>query len=102
MSLQEDVFQTKGCVIDVLLYLKQVELSLNWDYDWHSRTTKVGISEKRRRYSRVIMLYKALKNAFTIHTNDLVPPIRHIREHHSLAFQTLFANTDIYKRSFFP
>ena len=35
-------------------------------------------------------------------TNDLVPPIRHVRNHHSLAFQTPFANTDIYKCSFFP
>ena len=47
MSLQEDVLQKKGCVIDVPLYLKRVELSLNWDFDWHSRTTKVGISEKK-------------------------------------------------------
>ena len=33
----------------------------------------------------------------------LSPQIRHVRKHHSLAFQTLFANdTDIYKSSFFP
>ena len=32
----------------------------------------------------------------------LSPPIRHVRKHHSLAFQTPFANTDIYKSSFFP
>ena len=83
-----------------VLYLKWIELSLNWDYDWHSRTTKVGISEKRRRDRRPIMLYKDLIGAFTIHTNDLVPPIRHVRKHHFLAFQTPFANTDIYKRSF--
>ena len=52
------------------------------------RTTKVGISEKRRRDSRIIMLYKGLKGAASIPTNDLVPPIRHVRNHHSLAFQT--------------
>ena len=74
----------------------------NWAYDWHSRTTNVGISEKRRRDSRIIMLYKGLKGAASIPTNDLVPPIRHVRNHHSLAFQTHFANTDIYKCSFFP
>ena len=28
-------------------------------------------------------------------------PIRHVRKYQSLAFQTPFANTDIYKRSFF-
>ena len=27
--------------------------------------------------------------------------IRHVRKHHSLAFQTPVANTDIYKSSFF-
>ena len=43
------------------------------------------------------MLYKGLKGAASILTNDIVPPIRQVRNHHSLAFQTLFANTDIYK-----
>ena len=42
------------------------------------------------------------EGAASIHTNDLVPPIRHVRNHHSFAFQTPFANTDIYKSSFFP
>ena len=58
--------------------------------------------KKRRRDSRIIMLYKGLKGAASIPTNDLVPPIRHVRNHHSLAFQTPFANTDIYKCSFLP
>ena len=58
--------------------------------------------KKRRRESRIIMLYKGLKGAASIPTNDLVPPIRHVRNHHSLAFQTPFANTDTYKCSFFP
>ena len=48
------------------------------------------------------MLHKGLKGAASIPTNDLVPSIRHARKHHSLAFQTPFANTDIYKSSFFP
>ena len=58
--------------------------------------------KKRRRDSRIIMLYKGLKGAASVPTNDLVPPIRHVRNHHSLAFQTPFANTDIYKCNFFP
>ena len=58
--------------------------------------------KKRRRDSRIIMLYKGLNGAASIPTNDLVPQIRHVRNHHSLAFQTPFANTDIYKCSFFP
>ena len=48
------------------------------------------------------MLYKAQKGAASIPTNDLVPPVRQVRNHHSLAFQIPFANTDIYKCSFFP
>ena len=48
------------------------------------------------------MLYKGLKDAASIPTNDHVPPIRHTRNHHSLAFQSLLARTDIYKSSFFP
>ena len=48
------------------------------------------------------MLYKGLKGAVSIPTNGLVPPIRHARKHHSLAFQTPFVNIDIYKSSFFP
>ena len=46
------------------------------------------------------MLYKGLKGAASISTDDLAP-IRHVRKHHSLAFQTPIANTDIYKSSFF-
>ena len=42
------------------------------------------------------MLYKSLKGAASI------PTTRHVRNHHSLAFQTPSANTDIYKCSFFP
>ena len=57
--------------------------------------------KKRRRDSRIIMLYKGLKGAASIPTNGLVPPIRHVRKHRSLAFQIPFANTDIYKCSFF-
>ena len=48
------------------------------------------------------MLYKGLKGSASIPTNDLVPPIRHVRNHHSLAFQTPFANAVMYKSSFFP
>ena len=58
--------------------------------------------KKRRKVSRLIMLYKGLKCAVSIPTNDLVPPIRCTRNHHSLAFQIPMAGTDIYKSSFFP
>ena len=43
--------------------------------------------KKRRKDSRLIMLYKGLKGAASIPTNDLVFPIRPTRNHYSLAFQ---------------
>ena len=54
--------------------------------------------KKRREDSRLIMLYKGLNGATGIPTDDLVPPNRRTRNHHSLAFQTPLAGTDIYKR----
>ena len=53
--------------------------------------------KKRRKDRRLIMLYKGLKGAASIPTNDLVPPIRRTRNHHSLAFRIPMAGTDIYK-----
>ena len=58
--------------------------------------------KKRRKDSRLIMFYKGLKGAASIPTHDRVPPIRHTRNHHSLAFQIQMAGTDIHKASFFP
>ena len=57
---------------------------------------------KRRKDSRLIMLNKGLKGAASIPTDDLVPPNRRTMNHHSLAFQTPLAGTDIRKSSFFP
>ena len=57
---------------------------------------------KKRKDSRLITLYEVLKGTDSIPTNDLVPPIRGIRNRHSRAFQTPLAGTDIYKSSFFP
>ena len=53
--------------------------------------------KKRRKDSRVIILYKGLKGAASIPTNYLVPPIKRTRNHDSLAFQISMAGTDIYK-----
>ena len=79
----------------------------NYTYETGSMT---GILEqlkweslrKRRKDSRLIMLYKGLKGAASIPTDDLVPPNRRTRNHHSLAFQTPLAEADINKASFFP
>ena len=64
-------------------------------YKWESL-------KKRRKDSRLILLYKGLKGAASIPTNDLFPLTRRTRNHHSLAFQIPVAGTDIYKSSFFP
>ena len=58
--------------------------------------------KKRRKDSRLKMLYKGLKGAASIPTNDPVPLIRHTRNHHSLTFRIPVAGTDIFKSSFFP
>ena len=63
----------------------------------------MGITEKEEeRYGRLIILYKGLNFAASKPTNDLVPPIRRTRNHHSLAFKIPMAGTDIYKSIFFP
>ena len=58
--------------------------------------------KKKRKNSRLIMLYKGLKGAASKPTSDLVPPNRRTRKYHSLAFQTHLAGSVIYKSNFFP
>ena len=53
--------------------------------------------KRRRRDGRPILVYKCLKGRASIPTDDLVPPNRRCRNHHSLAFQVPSARTDIYK-----
>ena len=55
-----------------------------------------------RKANRPIMLYKGLKGAARIPTNDLVPPNKRTRNHLSLAFQTPLAGTNVCKSIFFP
>ena len=58
--------------------------------------------KKRRRDSRLILLYKGLKGKASIPTDGLIPLVRRCRNDHSMAYQVPIANTDIYKCSFFP
>ena len=58
--------------------------------------------KKRRKDGRLIMLYKGLKGAASILTDDLVLPNKHTQNHHSLTFQTPLGRTDIYTSNFFP
>ena len=57
--------------------------------------------KKRRKDSRLILLYKGLKGKARIPTDDLIPKNRRCRKH-SLAFQIPSASKEAYKSSFFP
>ena len=58
-------------------------------------------SLKKRRDSRLILLYKGLKGKASIPTDDLIPLVKRCRNDHSMAYQVPIANTNIYKCSFF-
>ena len=58
--------------------------------------------KKRRRDSRLILLYKGLQDKASIPTGDLTLLVRRCRNDHSMVYQVVIANTDIYKCSFFP
>ena len=58
--------------------------------------------KKRRKDSRLILLYKGLKGKARIPTDDLIPKNRRCRNQHSLAFQIPSASKEVYKSSFFP
>ena len=55
--------------------------------------------KKRRRYSKLILLYKGLKGKTSIPTDDLNLLVRRCRNDHFMAYQVPIANTDIYKCS---
>ena len=57
---------------------------------------------KRRKGSKLILLFKGLKGRASIPCNDHQPPNRWGRNQHPMAFQVPYARTDIYKYSFFP
>ena len=56
----------------------------------------------QRKLLVLIMLYKGLKGAASIPTNDLVPPHQAYQESSLPGIQIPMAGTDIYKSSFFP
>ena len=58
--------------------------------------------KKRRKDSRLILLYKGLKGKARIPTDDLIPKNRRCRNQHSLVFQIPSACKEAYKSSFFP
>ena len=77
----------------------------NYDFETGSMTGILGqlkweSLKKRRKDSRLILLYKGLKGKARIPTDDLIPKNRRCRNQHSLAFQIPSASKEAY--SFFP
>ena len=58
--------------------------------------------KKRKRDSRLVLLYKCLKGKASILIDDLIPLVRRCRNDNSMAYQVPIANTDIYNCSFPP
>ena len=63
---------------------------------------KLESLKKRRKDSRLILLYKGLKGKDRIPTDDLIPKNRRCRNQHSLAFQIPSASKEAYKSIVFP
>ena len=79
----------------------------NYNFETGSKTSileQLGWESlhKRRKVSKLILLFKGLKGRASIPCDDLQPPNRHDRNQHPVAFQVSYARTDIYKYSFFP
>ena len=79
----------------------------NYNYETVSMTGILGqlkweSLKKRRKNNSLTLLYKGLKGKVSVPTDDLISKTRRCRNQHSMAFQTPFANTDVYKGSFFP
>ena len=58
--------------------------------------------KKRRKDSRLILLYKGLKGKARIPTDELIPKNRRCRNQHTLAFQIPSGSKEANKNSFFP
>ena len=56
---------------------------------------------KRRKGSKLILLFKGLKGRASIPCDDLQTPNRRSKNYHPMAFPVPYARTDIYKHSFF-
>ena len=58
--------------------------------------------KKRRRDSKLMLVYKGLKDKASVPTYDLIPLVTRCRNDNSMEYQVPTANTDTYKCSFFP
>ena len=79
----------------------------NYNYETGSMTGILGqlkweALKKRRKDNRLILLFKGLKDKFSVPTDDLIPKTRSCRIQQSMAVQTPIASIDVYKGSFLP
>ena len=75
----------------------------NYVFETGSMTGILGqLKWERRKDSRLILLYKGLKDKARILTDDLIPKNKHCRNQHSLAFQIPSASKETYKSIVFP
>ena len=79
----------------------------NYLYETGSMTSILGqlkweSLKKRRKDSRLILLYKGLKGKARFPVDDLIPKTRLARNQHFMVFQLPSASIDAYKCSFFP
>ena len=79
----------------------------NYNYETGSMTGLLGqlkweSLKKRRKDNRLVMLYKGLKGKASMPKDDLIPKTWRGRNQNFMAFQTLIANTDVYKGNVFP
>ena len=79
----------------------------NYLYETGSMTSILGqlkweSLKKRRKDSRLILLYKGLKGKARLPVDDLIPKTRLARNQHFMFFRLPSASIDAYKCSFFP
>ena len=107
-QLHTNIHNTKHTNSKRFKYALQVSLVTgNYVFETGSMTGILGqlkweSRKKRRKDSRLILLYKGLKGKARIPTDDLIPKNRRCRNQHSLAFQIPSASKEAYKSSFFP
>ena len=59
----------------------------------------------RKRQPRLTLLYKILNNLVAIPPDDFIEPnyqLQGTRQNHTKTFQTIIANSEIFKNSYFP
>ena len=70
-----------------LLGLLLAIIPLNWEYLWNNTGKNNRESQEKEERQLTDSLYKGLKGAANIPTDDLIPLVRRSRNHHSLTLR---------------